>query len=241
MNLGTLAAELGNQADAQQFYNAAKQALAEQKHTEFEGLVTAMSGLAHLDADQPEEARRCLTEAYRLAQTAGDERTQVTAQAWHGLVHWLSAEEEPAFLRLQSAVRLLMTLQDPPLYGFVHGYFGALLAGRGRVVEAERALRHARQQAQRSGDRNQRDNLKVLVGIAAAGLAANALEKDSDGTYARHRAMALSRAQFAIAPVAATDAYPDGLPAPAERSVDVRISLRLLHRLLAELPEPTAR
>ena len=71
----------------------------------------------------------------------------------------------------------------------MHGYYGAILAQRGRVPEAREKFRLARYLMRQTNNRNHLDSLRIMVGIASAALAQAAYEADDQPAYERHLAM----------------------------------------------------
>jgi hypothetical protein len=161
---------------------------------------------------------------------------QIMSECWHGVAHWLEGEYEPAFLRLRTAVGIMRSHSNPKILAFVHGYYGAILAQRGRVPEAREKFRLARYLMRQTNNRNHLDSLRIMVGIASAALAQAAYEDGDQPAYERHLAMALQRRQFANQNTEPNDAFPNGLPKPVARSTDARMCLLLLNQALSKLP-----
>jgi predicted ATPase/class 3 adenylate cyclase/Tfp pilus assembly protein PilF len=236
MNLGTISAERGHLRRAKHYYHQALERFGAHGDRRYQTTLTALLGLIELDEGHFSAAKKRLGQAHQRASVAGDAVGQIMSEVWHGIAHWLDEEEDAAFLRLRSAAQAMGQLSNPKLLAFVHAYYGAILTLRERPGEAREEFRLARYLMQQSGNRNHLDALKILVGVASASLAKKALQAGDEKSFARHLSIALARRDYAHQPRPASEAFPEGLPAPVKRSTDARICLKLLQRNLAGLP-----
>ena len=127
-------------------------------------------------------------------------------------------------------------MTGPKFLAFTHGYYGAVLAQRGRVGEAREQFRLARYLMRESGNRNHLDSLKILVGVAAVSLAQAAHKAGDEQAFARHLSIAIARRHYAQSVTPKSEQFPEGLPSPIRRSCDARLCLKLLDRCLSKLP-----
>ncbi len=240
MNLGTISAERGHLRRAKHYYQQALERFESHGAHTHETTLIALLGMIELDEGQLNSAKKKLGQALQRAMVSGHTIAQIMSEVWHGVAHWLDDEEDAAFLRLRSAVGAMSQLSNPKTLAFAHAYFGAILTWRNRGAEAREEFRLARYLMRESGNRNHLDALKILVGVASVALAKQALEQGDEGSYSRHLHLALQRRDFAREQRPPSEAFPDGLPSPIERSADARLCLKLLQRGLAQLPAPNA-
>ena len=236
MNLGTISAERGHLRRAKHYYQQALERFeAHGAHTH-ETTLIALLGMIELDEGQLGSAKKKLGKALQRAVISGHTVAQIMSEVWHGVAHWLDDEEDAAFLRLRSAVGAMGQLSNPKTLAFAHAYYGAVLTWRNRGAEAREEFRLARYLMRESGNRNHLDALKILVGVASVALAKKALENGDNDAYARHLHLARQRHDYANEAQPPSDAFPEGLPAPIQRSADARLCFKLLQRGLAQLP-----
>ena len=237
LNLGTINLERGLLDRARAFYAQALATFEQNQDQSYTAIIEALLGLVELDQGQTREAKNKLDRAAASATVSEDLLVQTMSECWHGVGHWLEGEDEAAYLRLRNAAGLMKRQKNPKSLAFVYGYYGAILAQRGRASEAREKFRLGRYLMQQSNNRNHLDALKVLVGVAAAALAREAHEAGDTAAYERHRNMATQRFDFAFQRTPNSEAFPNGLIHPAARSADVRLGLCLLKRALSELPD----
>jgi predicted ATPase/class 3 adenylate cyclase len=236
MNLGTINLERGDLERARHFYHEAIQTFQSNKDQAYEMMVMTLLGLVDLDEGAYSAAKKALSKSLKSATDSGDMMVQIMSECWHGVAHWLDNEDEAAFVRLRASASIMRDQNNPKMLAFVHGYYGSMLAVRGRIPEAREKFRLARYLMRQTNNRNHLDALKIMVGLAAAALAEQAHQAGDEKAYARHLAIALQRRQFALEPTEPNESFPDGLPAPTARSADARMCLTLLQRMLSKLP-----
>ena len=100
---------------------------------------------------QTKRGKNKLDRARNRITVSEDLLVQTMSECWHGVGHWLEGEDEAAYLRLRNAAGLMKRQKNPKSPAFVYGYYGAILAQRGRASEKRGevplgALPHATEQ-----------------------------------------------------------------------------------------------
>lgn len=194
------------------------------------GIISTNAGVFEQERGAPAHARRRFERAVGALDEFGDVRLLAITLGNLGMLHHEEGRLDDARACDERAVALLQEVGDRNSEALARGRLGAVLASLDRLDDAARALDRSERSLAHLGDELRLELVRLAWGFLEVARARLARREKRASAAAEHLAEARAR----VARVRAGD------PSLADRSDDIRLSLRILERTLAAMGEAGA-
>lgn len=197
-----------------------------------EGFVLVGLGALHFERRENVEARMYVEEALGVLDRAWEPRYRGEALMYLGLVEWEDDRREEARERFDEALALSRDVGDRLFEARYLGLRSAVDACCDEIEAAERGFSRATDAAWESGSPIAVSFVDVLAGQLDLVKSRRAAARGESSMQEQHLVRAIERLSAAETPGAPDAEHPEGAPAMADVSDEVRIATRFLRREL---------
>lgn len=148
------------------------------KETAIERQLLITLGIARLEGEEPQRAIDPLREAWRMAQAAGDQKTEQAAAASLGAAYWSVGQAQPALTWNARALNLARQIGSQPGESVALGNIGSVLLSLNQPVEARRYFEAQLAVARAVGDQRAAAMALSNLGACHLGLGEPELETE---------------------------------------------------------------